>query len=73
MDKYIQQQQQQQQQQEDGFTVVSLDDSFIFYDYRVRRWFELIKRKTGCQSNRFTQTFMHFGAISMEGKQPFRH
>jgi len=41
----VQQQQQQQQQQEDGFSVVSLDESFFFYDSLVRRvWIDEKKR-----------------------------
>ena len=37
--------QQQQQQQEDGFAVVSLDESFFFYDSLVRRvWIDESKR-----------------------------
>jgi len=37
--KHIQQQQQQQQQ--DGFSIVSVDESFFFYDSLVRRvWIE---------------------------------
>ena len=36
---------QQQQQQEDGFSVVSLDESFFFYDSLVRRvWIDEKKR-----------------------------
>ena len=35
----------QHQQQEDGFTVVSLDESFFFYDSLVRRvWIDEKKR-----------------------------
>ena len=37
--------QQQQQQQEDGFSVVSLDESFFFYDSLVRRVFGLKRIK----------------------------
>ncbi|MER5176689.1 MAG: hypothetical protein ABJB76_03590 [Candidatus Nitrosocosmicus sp.] len=57
MDKHIQ----QQQQQQEGFTVVSLDESYFFYDSLVRRgvWIEEnhrpVVRVTGSQ-----QTFMHF-------------
>jgi hypothetical protein len=41
---------QQQQEQQDGFSVVSLDKSFFFYDSLVRRvW---IDEKTYCQSSR---------------------
>ena len=69
MDK---QQQQQQQQQEDGFTIVSLDESFFFYDYLVRRvWIDEKKRPIV----RVTGSHQHsciFGATSMKGKQLFR-
>src|SRR3982750_3979335 len=42
VDKHIQQ---EQQQQETEFTVVSLDESFFFYDSLVRRvWIEQKKR-----------------------------
>ena len=59
------------QQQEDGFSVVSLDESFFFYDSLVRRvW---IDEKTYCQSNRLSQAFMSvWSRMSMEGKQLFR-
>ena len=36
---------QQQQQQKDGFAIVSLDESFFFYDSLVRRvWIDKKKR-----------------------------
>ncbi len=61
--------QQQQQQQETGFAVVSLDESFFFYDYLVRRvWIDEKKRPIV----RVTGSHKHsciFGAISMEGKK----
>jgi hypothetical protein len=64
--------QQQQQQQEDRFAVVSLDESFFFYDYLVRRvWIDENKRPV----LRVTGLHKHlciFGAISIEGKQLFR-
>ncbi|MER5174649.1 MAG: transposase [Candidatus Nitrosocosmicus sp.] len=74
---YQQQQQQQQQQQEEGvFTVVSLDESFFFYDSLVRRyvWIEENHRPVV----KVTGSHKHsciFGAVSMEGKkqQLFRH
>jgi len=46
VDNYFQQQQQQQQDEEkEGFTIVSLDESFFFYDSLVRRvWIEQDKR-----------------------------
>jgi hypothetical protein len=38
VDKHIQQ---QQEEEEEEFTIISLDESFFFYDYRVRRvWIE---------------------------------
>ena len=52
--------QQQEQEQDSGFTVVSLDESFFFYDSLVRRvWIEQDKRPIS-QSNRLTPTFMCF-------------
>ena len=67
-----QKQQQQQQQQEYGFTIVSTDESFFFYDSLVRRvWIEENKRPVV----RITGSHQHssiFGAISIEGKQLFR-
>jgi hypothetical protein len=37
--------QEQEQKEDSGFTVVSLDESFSFYDYLVRRvWIEQDKR-----------------------------
>lgn len=63
---------QQQQQQQDGFSVVSLDESFFFYDSLARRvWIEEDKRPIV----RVTGSHKHsciFGAISLEGKQIFR-
>ena len=66
MDKYI------QQQQEDGFTIVSLDESFFFYDFLIRRvWIEQDKRPIV----RITGSHQYsciFGAINIEGNQLFR-
>ena len=63
MDKHIQQ---------ERFTVVSLDESFFFYDSLVRRiWIEQEKRPVV----RITGSHKHsciFGAMSIEGKQLFR-
>ena len=62
----------QHQQQEDGFTVVSLDESFFFYDSLVRRvWIDEKKRPIV----RITGSHKHsciFGAISLDGRQLFR-
>ena len=58
--------------QKKGFTIVSLDESFIFYDSLVRRvWIDERKRPVV----RITGSHKHsclFGAIDMEGKQLFR-
>jgi DDE superfamily endonuclease len=66
VDKYI------PQQQETGFAVVSLDESFFFYDSLIRRvWIEENKRPIV----RITGSHKHaciFGAISLEGNQLFR-
>ena len=61
------------QLQEEGFTVVSLDESFFFYDSLVRRgvWIDEKKRPVA----RVTGSHKHsclFGATSLEGKQLFR-
>ncbi len=70
MDK--QNQQQQQEKQNKAFTIVSLDESFFFYDSLVRRvWIDEEKRPIV----RVTGSHKHsciFGAISLEGKQIFR-
>ncbi len=67
MDKHIQQQ--KQKQQEIGFTIISLDESFFFYDSLVRRvWIEEKKRPVG----RVTGSHKHScicGAISMDGNK----
>jgi transposase len=73
VDKYIQQQQQQQDEEKEEFTIVSLDESFFFYDSIVRRvWIDGNNRPVV----RVTGSHKHsciFGAISMEeGKQIFR-
>jgi transposase len=64
--------QQQQKEEEKGFTLVSLDESFFFYDSLVRRvWIDERKRPIV----RVTGSHKHscvFGALSLEGKQLFR-
>ena len=64
--------QQKQQQQETAFTIISLDESFFFYDSLIRRvWIDEKKRPVV----RITGSHKHscfFGAISMERKQLFR-
>ena len=58
--------------QKKGFTLVSLDESFIFYDSLARRvWIDEKKRPVV----RITGSHKHsclFGAINMGGKQLFR-
>jgi transposase len=64
--------QQQQQQQETDFTMVSLDESFFFYDSLVRRvWIEQKKRPIVRVTGSHQHSYI-FGAISLEGKQLFR-
>ena len=69
----VQQQQQQQQEEEDGFAVVSLDESFFFYDSLVRRvWINEDKRPVVKVTGSHQRSCI-FGAISIEGrKQLFR-
>ena len=60
------------QQQQDGFSVVSLDESFFFYGSLIKRvWIDEKKRPvvkvTGSHKNSCI-----FGAISLGGKQLFR-
>lgn len=58
--------------QKEDFTIVSTDESFIFYDSLVRKvWIDRKKRPIV----RVTGSHKHsclFGAISLEGKQLFR-
>jgi hypothetical protein len=68
----IQQQQQQDKEKKKGFTLVSTDESFFFYDSLVRRvWINEDKRPiirvTGSH-----QLSCIFGALSIEGKHLFR-
>jgi len=62
----------QQQQQQHGFSVVSLDESFFFYDSLVRRvWFDGNSRPIA----RITGSHKHsciFCTICLGGKQLFR-
>ena len=55
-----------------GFTVVSLDESFFFYDSLVRRvWIEQDKRPIVRVTGSHQRSCV-FGAINMEGNQIFR-
>ena len=62
----------QYQKEKENFAIVSLDESFLFYDSLVRRvWIDSKKRPMV----RVTGSHKHsclFGAISMDGKQVFR-
>ena len=61
------------QLQEEGFTIVSLDESFFFYDSLVRRVFWIDEKKRPVV--RITGSHKHsciFGDLSLEGKQLFR-
>ena len=74
MDKHIQQQQQQQQDEEkEGFTIVSLDESFFFYDSLVRRvWIEENNRPVVRVTGSHKHSCIFGAAVSIEGKQLFR-
>jgi hypothetical protein len=61
------------QQEEEGFTVVSLDESFFFYDSMVRRVVCIEENKRPIVQ--VTGSHKHagiFGAMSKDGKQLFR-
>src|SRR3954471_18616228 len=63
----------QQQQQKDGFSVVSLDESFFFYDSLVRRvWIDEKKRPIVRVTAGSHKHSCIFGAICLGGKQLFR-
>jgi len=65
------QQKQQKQQKQDGFTIVSTDESFFFYDYLVRRvWIKQDKRPVV----RVTGSHQHsciFGANALRGESNY--
>ncbi len=67
MDRHI-----QQQEEDAGFALVSMDESFFFYDSLVRRvWIDESKRPVV----RVTGSHKHsciFGAMSIEGNHLFR-
>ena len=72
MDITQQQGKKDNREEEDFFTVISLDESFFFYDSLVRRvWIDEKKRPIV----RVTGSHKHsciFGALSLEGKQLFK-
>ncbi|HXT83696.1 MAG TPA: transposase, partial [Verrucomicrobiae bacterium] len=66
-----QEQQQQQEQEQESFTIISIDESFFFYDCLVRR---VLIDEDKRPVVRVTGSHQHsciFGAISLEGKQLF--
>ena len=69
MDKQQQQQQQPQEQDAAGFTVVSLDESFFFYDSLVRRVWIVQDKRPIVRVTGSHQRSCVFGAISMEGRR----
>jgi hypothetical protein len=59
-------------QKEEGFTVVSMDESFFFYDSLVRRvWISKNERPVVRIIGSHQESVL-FGATSLEGKQLFR-
>ena len=59
-------------QQQEGFTVVSTDESFFFFDSLVRRvWIKKDERPIVKVTGSHQQSVL-FGSISLEGKQLFR-
>jgi hypothetical protein len=65
--------QEQQHEEKKGFTLVSVDESFFFYDSRKKGvWIDENKRPI-VQVIGSHQHSSIFGAISIEGNQLFRH
>jgi hypothetical protein len=59
-------------QKEEGFTVVSMDESFFFYDSLVKRvWISKNERPVVRIIGSHQESVL-FGATSLEGKQLFR-
>jgi hypothetical protein len=69
----VDKQQQEKHSQETSFTIVSLDESFFFYDSLVRRvWIEENKRQIVRITGSHKHSCIFGGAISMEGNQVFK-
>ncbi|HZC50360.1 MAG TPA: transposase [Nitrososphaeraceae archaeon] len=65
-------QQQQQEEEEEKFTVVSMDESFFFYDSLVRKvWISKNERPVVKITGSHQESVL-FGATSLKGKQLFR-
>jgi hypothetical protein len=59
-------------QQQEGFTVVSTDESFFFYDSLVRKvWIRKDERPVVRITGSHQESVL-FGTTSLEGKQQFR-
>ncbi len=59
-------------QHETEFTIISLEESFLFYDSLVRRvWIDKNKRPIVKVTGSHKHSYI-FGAMSIEGKQLFR-
>ena len=64
--------QQQQEEEEEKFTVVSMDESFFFYDSLVRKvWISKNERPVVKITGSHQESVL-FGATSLKGKQLFR-
>jgi hypothetical protein len=63
--------QNQQQDEEDRFTIVSLDESFFFYDSLVRRgvWIEQDKRPIVRITGSHKYAYMHFWCHKLGRKE----
>ncbi len=68
---YQQQQQQEEEEEDKGFTLVSSDESFLFYDSLVRRvcWIDEKKRPVVRITGSHKHSCLFGGAISLNGKQ----
>ena len=67
------QQQQREGEEKEGFTLVSLDESFFFYDSLVRRVWIVEKKRPVVRATGSHKHLCLFCATSLEGKQLFRH
>ena len=65
--------QQQQQQEQESFTIISIDESFFFYDSLIRRvWIDEENKRPIIRITGSPQHSCVFGAVGMEGNQLFR-
>ncbi len=62
-------QQQHKKKEKEGFTIISLDESFFFYDSPIRRvWIEENKRPVVRVTGSHKHTCI-FGAVNMDGRK----